>query len=284
MKERKAVPELLSREPESPENGGTTQVIAVFSGKGGVGKTLLAINIAATLADGKHADVALMDLDLQFGDVAVLMGVEPPATLYDVAREYPHVDAAKLIAMMPEGAGGVRVLASPMSPELADLITSEHVEAVIGLLKEAFDFVVLDCSSHLDDRVLEALETADQIVLITDLDLPAIKDAKLALRLFESLKIPRDHIKLVINRADAPAITTIEQVEKHLGLAVAVLIPSQGKQVLKSLQDEIPIVIQAPKAQISLKIGELVSALVPLPETAKGRSSRKGSWPRPGGS
>jgi len=225
-----------------------------------------------------------MDLDLQFGDVAVLMGVEPPATLYDVARAYPDIDATKLAAMMPEVAGTVSVLASPMSPELADLITPEHVGAVIGLLREAFDHVVLDCGCHLDDRVLEALERADQIVLVTDLDLPAIKDAKLALRLFASLKIPRDHIKLVINRADAPAITTIEQIEKNLGLAVAVQIPSQGKHVLKSLHDEIPIVIQAPKAQISLKIGELVSALVPLPETAKGRSSRKGSWPRPGGS
>ncbi len=265
----------------------TGVVTVIFSGKGGVGKSIIAVNLAAALIQETGGAVALVDLDLQFGDLSVLLGLDPAGTIADVARAYPRVDATFLGELMPEAPGGIRVLAAPLSPEIADMVSAEHVRHTLTVLKDTFDHVVVDCSPHLDDVALEAIECADKLILVTDLNIPAIKDAKLVFKLFEHLNVSRESVHLVLNRADAPADVTVTQLEANLKCPVSVRIPSQGKLVLQSIQKGVPFVQLFPEAEISLKMRELVGCLVPL-AGAKGPSAQKSAkkrfWARPNAS
>jgi pilus assembly protein CpaE len=249
-------------DPASEASGRGTVAI-VFSGKGGVGKSTIAVNLAADLAQVTGQDVALVDLDLQFGDVAVLLGLEPVGTMSDVARAFPNIDGPFLGELMPEAAG-VRILAAPLSPELADLVSPACARATLDILASAFDYVVVDMAQHLNDVTLEAMDVSDRIYLVTDLNLPAIKDAKLAFRLFDTLGISREKVALVVNRSDAPADHTVAQLEANLRFPASARIPSAGKIVLRSIQKATPFVILDPEAEISLKIRELTGTLVPL--------------------
>ena len=286
--------ELLKRQvsappPSAPAAGADDrsagELVVVYSGKGGVGKSTVAVNAAAALARESGEEVALVDLDLQYGDAAVLLGVEPTGTISDVAQSYPNIDGPFLGAVMPEAAG-VRVLAAPLSPEMADLVTPEHVRGILTMLRQVFDWVVVDMSQHLNDVALEAIELADRIFLVTDLNLPAIKDAKLAFRLFEHLGIPRERITLVLNRADAPSNITEQHLEANLKFPVSVRIPSQGKLVLKSIQASVPVVVAEPDSQIALSVRELIGTLVPLAgaERAGARRGRRRLFARSSGS
>ncbi|HEY8642470.1 MAG TPA: AAA family ATPase, partial [Candidatus Dormibacteraeota bacterium] len=260
-------------------------VVAVFSGKGGVGKSVLAINLAAMLGTETGEDVALVDLDLQFGDVAVLLGLQPVDTIADVPAA-AQVDAAFLGSVMPEAPGHLRVLCSPLSPELADLVRPEHVAQVIDSLKATFNHIVIDLSQHLDDVALSALERADRIILVIDTNLPAIKDARLAFRIFATLGIPGEKVTLVLNRADAPSDVTVSQIESNLEWQVAVKIPSEGNLVLRSIQRAVPAVLMEPESGFALSVRELAGTLIPLPDAGKeaGRRARRGLFSRRGGS
>lgn len=257
-------------------------VIVVFSGKGGVGKSVLAINLAAMVGTETGEDVALVDLDLQFGDLAVLLGLQPVDTIADLPAAAKRVDAAFLGSLMPEAPGNLRVLCSPLSPELADLVRPEHVATVIDTLKAAFDYVIVDLSQHLDDVSLTALDKADRIVLLIDNNLPAIKDAKLAFRLFATLGIPGERIVMVLNRANAPSEVTVSQIEANLQWKVGVKVPSEGGLVLRSVQRAVPAVLMEPDSEFALSVRELAGTLIPLPDAGReaGRRVRRGLFSR----
>ncbi|HVB76844.1 MAG TPA: response regulator [Candidatus Nitrosotalea sp.] len=264
--------------PPIKPDGENGIVTVVFSGKGGVGKSTIAINLAALLGQETGASVAMVDMDLQFGDLAVMLGLDPQGTMADVTAAWPHVDAPLLGSLMPEAPGGMRVLASPLSPELADLVTAEQVRRVITTLKAAFDHVIVDCGQHLDDKMLEAMECADRMIVITDLNVPAIKDAKLVFKLFEQLGLSFDRVLLVLNRSDAPSDVSVDQLEANLHTKVSVRIPSQGRMVLQSIQKGVPVVLSNPDAEISRKMRELVGCLVPLEDAkaTRGKRPRRG--------
>ena len=265
--------------PLETRRSGVGQVTCVFSGKGGVGKTLISINLAAAMSKRGQGTSALLDLDLMFGDVAVMLGIDPAGTISDIAAAYPQVDGPFIGRLMPETASGFRVLCSPTSPELAELVTAEHVRATIEILRGAFDHVIVDCGSRMDDVTLEALERSDKILMITDLNLPAIKDAKLALRVMEHLGISKERIHVILNRCDAPSDVTVEQLETNLKFPVSVQLPSQGKLVLVSIQKgetTVRLYPQSPLGQRFQQLGDLV-----LGKSAAGASrSKRTFWGR----
>ncbi|MGH7776583.1 MAG: response regulator [Candidatus Dormibacterales bacterium] len=282
--------------PVEPDSGGTpgtavfekkrsgdAEVAIVYSGKGGVGKSVIATNLAASIARESGEEVALLDLDLQFGDDAVLLGLEPTRTITDVIEHYPEVDAPFITALMLEAAPHLRVLPAPISPELADLVTPDHVRKTLEVLRASFDHLVVDCSSHLGDVTLTALDCADRIVLVSDLGIPAIKETKLSLKLFESLGVPREKIFLVVNRADAGSEVTVEQAEANLRFPVSVQIPSRDKVVLNAISKGSAFVNLAPDSDISLRIKDLAGQLAALGSRAgRSASSRKlRFWQRP---
>jgi pilus assembly protein CpaE len=254
----------------------TGRIVLVFSGKGGIGKSLLAVNLAAALAKDREGRTALVDLDLQFGDLGVLLGLESGRNVYQVVEAFPNVDADFIEALMPKAPGDFRVLLGPQSPEFADLVTAEHARTILTILQANFDYVVVDTSAHLGEVTLEALERADRIVVIVDLSLPAVKEAKLALRVFQRLGITNDRIKVVLNRADSNTGITSAQVESSLEIKIAARLPTDVKTVLKSVQRAEPFVSLLPNAEISQRVRELASSLVPLHAAEGSRDGQAG--------
>ena len=177
---------------------------------------------------------------------------------------------------MPEAPGGLRVLLGPPSPEFADLVTAEHTRAVLQILQGAYDHIVVDTDSHLGEVTLEAIERAGQIVVLADLSLPAVKEARLALRVFNRLGINSERIKLVLNRADVSAGITAAQIESSLEIKVAAKLPTDAKTVQKATQRADAFVTLSPNVEISQRVRELAVSLVPLHAAEEARAAQTG--------
>jgi pilus assembly protein CpaE len=188
---------------ESPKRAEQGQVFFLYSGKGGVGKSLIAANLAVSMANETKGKVALVDLDLQFGDIGVLLNLDHSQGITDLIENIEHMDADFIREIMVDGPGGVKVLLTPISPELADLVTVDHVRRIFSELRKMFDYIIVDSSAHLGEINLEVLDHADKVVVVTSLSIPAIKNTKLALKIFDSLSISPDRVVLLLNKSDA---------------------------------------------------------------------------------
>ena len=249
------------------------ELIVLYGGKGGVGKSVIATNLACALAKEVGARVALVDLDLQFGDLGVLLNLSQTQSIIDVVENIDQADADYISAVMGEGPLGVRVLTTAPSPELADLVTPDHVQRILTELRTAYDFIVVDTSSHLGDITLSALDMASRILLVTALSIPAVKNAKLALRLFETLNIPPQQITLVLNRCEAHTEFNKESIESHLKFPIAVQLPHDPRTVVNSINRGMPFVVSNPEAEASQRVRQLVSLL--LPDRAPGSGQQQ---------
>jgi pilus assembly protein CpaE len=244
------------------------EVFLVFSGKGGVGKSIIASNLSIALAMETGARVALVDLDLQFGDIGVLLNLDHSRSITDLADASASSDAEFIQEVLANGPEGVQVLLAPISPELADLVTADHLRTIMQELQRTYDFIVVDTASHLAELNLEAIELATRVIVVTALNIPAIKDTKLTLKVLESLNVEPDRILLTLNRSDAHSEFNKEAVENNLRFPIALQIPHDPKAVSTSVNRGAPFVSANPEAEISRSVRELVSQLVPLePQT-----------------
>jgi pilus assembly protein CpaE len=261
------------------------EVILVFSGKGGVGKTLIATNLAVALAEQTGARVALVDLDLQFGDIGVMLNLDHSRSITELVDGSSGIDAESLGEVLAKGPSGVKVLLAPISPELADLVTADHVRSLIAELRRSFDFVVVDSSSHLTEFNLEVIELSQRVLVITALTIPAIKDAKLTLKVLESLSVDSDTTLLVVNRVDGYADFHQESIEQSLRVPVAVQIPHDPRVIGDAITRGTPFVTTHPEAEVSRAVRELVARIVPeraatAPPEGGERKRRKGLFSR----
>ncbi len=248
----------------APQEVRRGEVFLVFSGKGGVGKSIIASNLAIALGMETGARVALVDLDLQFGDIGVLLNLDHSRSITDLADASASSDAEFIQDVLANGPEGVQVLLAPISPELADLVTAEHLRTIMQELQRSYDFIVVDTASHLAELNLEAIELATRVIVVTALNIPAIKDTKLTLKVLESLNVEPDRILLALNRSDAHSEFNKEAVENNLRFPIALQIPHDPKAVSTSVNRGAPFVSANPEAEISRSIRELVSQLVPL--------------------
>ena len=239
------------------------ELFVLYGGKGGVGKSVIATNLACSLAKETGGRVGLIDLDLQFGDLGVLLNLPQTQSISDVVEAIDQVDPDFLADIMSDGPGGIKVLPTAPSPELADLVTPEHVTKILTEARKAFDFVVIDTSAHLGDITLTALDMATRVLLITALSIPAVKNAKLALRLFETLSIPTQSITLVLNRCEAHTEFNKDSIESHLKFPIAVQLPHDPRTVVNSINRGNPFVIANPETEASQRMRELVALLLP---------------------
>ena len=189
------------RVPSQERRGG--RVVTVFSAKGGCGKTTLATNVAAALADSGKGSVALLDLDLAFGDVAIALQLFPSHTIADAVPIGEDLDGPALLSLLTSHRSGLQALVAPMEPSAADSIDSALVVHIIDLLKEEFDYVIIDTPPALDDHVLAAFDRSDVVALLATLDIPALKNLKLTLETLDLIGFPRDRLKIVLNRSDS---------------------------------------------------------------------------------
>jgi pilus assembly protein CpaE len=237
--------------------------VVFYGGKGGVGTSVLATNLACALAQETGARVALVDFDLQFGDVGVLLNLPQTQSISDLVDAIDIVDQDFIGDVMSTGPAGVRVLPAATSPELADLVTPEHVQKILGLLRTMFDFVVVDTSSHLGDITLAALDTASSVILVTAPSITSVKNAKLALRLMESISIPISAITLVMNRCEAHTEFNNDSIESHLKFPITIQVPHDPRTVVNSINRGDPFVVNHPEVEASQRVRQLAAHLLP---------------------
>jgi pilus assembly protein CpaE len=245
----------LTRSVEESAAPKAGQLVTVFAAKGGVGKSTIATNLAAALVDESGARVCLVDLDLAFGDVAIMLQQFPAATIAD-AVEVPDLDPASLTGMLTMHSDNFFTLAAPVVPDANDRIPSKKVGRILDMLKAEFDYVVVDTSPSFDDFVLQAFDHTDLLVLVATLDIPALKNLKVACDTLDMLNMPREQWKLLLNRADAKVGLNPAEVEKTLGVPISTWIPS-SREVPTSINRGVLLVRDEPRHSVSAALKDL---------------------------
>jgi pilus assembly protein CpaE len=257
-------------------DGDPANVVAVFSPKGGVGRTTIAVNLAVAAAQsGKR--VGLIDASFQFGDVGVLLNLNPRnKSIADLAGELQSGEAESLDTFMINHSSGIRVLLAPPSPEQAELIGPAAVKKVIERARSDFDLIVVDCPSSFNDSTLAVLDEADMILTLLTLEITSVKNMRLFLEVCEQLGYGPEKIRLVLNRADSTLGIRVADVEHSIGRKVDHTIVSDGRSVVYALNRGVPFFLSNREAQVSQDIARLAAAVTgPPPTAAAARSSEK---------
>lgn len=226
------------------------RVVTVFSAKGGCGKTTLATNVATVLADGGRRNVCLIDLDLAFGDVAIALQLFPAHTIADAVPLSDDLDFTALHALLTPHSPGLTALVAPVEPGSAGSIPASLVGRILEMLRDNFDYVVVDTPPAFDDQVLAAFDLSDVVALIATLDVPALKNLKLTIETLDLLNFPADKWRIILNRADSKVGLALSDVEKTLRSPIAAQIPS-SRDVPASINRGVPIVLDDPKHAVS---------------------------------
>lgn len=255
----------------SEESGATQQkghVVTVLSMKGGVGKTVVASNVAVALA-GLDRSVALVDLDLQFGDVGIMLGLEPVQTIVGAVQSGDRLDAEMLRGFMVEHSSGVHALLAPTLPEDAEIVTASRIDRIIGLLVTMFDYVIIDTPPSLDEAVLTALDRSDRVVVVTMMDVASVKNSRVSLQKLRQLGYNGTLVDIMLNRADSKVFLKVEEVEHAIGMPIKYRLPSD-LQVPRSVNKGVPVVLDAPRSQPARVLLETARAIVAEREGAQG--------------
>ena len=223
---------------------GTAPMICVLGPKGGTGKTVTAANLAAALARSGHS-VSALDLDLQFGDLALAMGVRPEKTMYDLVQSGGSLDADKLEAFVMTHESGVRVLVAPTRPDQASSVGPEFLREVYPLLRATSDFVVLDSSPGFTPEVISAIDNSTYLCLVGTLDTLSLKNTRLGLETLDLMGYDPDRIVLVLNRADSRVGIDDDDVLAVVGREPDVSVPSDV-DVPRSINEGVPLVLAKP--------------------------------------
>lgn len=229
------------------------RILTVFSTKGGVGKTVLATNLAAALARDTGKRVALLDLDLEFGDVAIMLGIKPEHTIADVVQVYDRLDAGMLEGYMARHSSGLMALLAPVRPEDAETISVARVTQLIELLTANFDFLVIDTCPSFSEVVLAALDKSDEVYVVTMMDVASIKNTRISLQKLRQLGYDAGRLRIVLNRSDSKVLLEPSEVEAAIGDKVAAHIPSD-RMVPRSVNKGVPVVMDMPKLEVSRSI------------------------------
>jgi pilus assembly protein CpaE len=237
------------------------RTIVTFSTKGGVGKSVISTNIAAALAAAGRR-VVVLDADLQFGDVAVLLGIPPHHTTVDAAGSIKTADEQLMYSLLAtHGPTGLRVLPAPIEPSAADHISPEEMLGIVRMLRTMFEFVIVDMPPHFDDVVLSLLDEADDVLLICSMDIPSIKNLKVGIQTLNLLQLAGEKLRLVLNRANAKVNLDIADVERAIGIPAQYRIPSDIA-VPQAVNRGTPVVIDKPKSAAALALSQLASSFV----------------------
>jgi pilus assembly protein CpaE len=250
---------------------GRGRVLTVFSPKGGTGKTVTAINVAAAFAKYSKRRTLLLDLDLQFGDAAIMLSIEPEKTIYDLVVAPGELDPEKLAGYTTRHSSGLDILPAPIRPEDAELVTETKLARLLEVARESYDAIVVDTSPFFHGPMLATLDRTDELLLISSLDVPTIKNVRLSLQTLELLSFPTKRIKVVLNRANSNVGLKRTEVEAALEMKVAFEVPSD-RAIPISVNRGAPAVISEATSEVARALRQMADALLPTePEQAKRR-------------
>jgi pilus assembly protein CpaE len=259
------------------EDTPTGKLITVFSPKGGVGKTTIAANLAVAFC-ARGVRVCLVDLDLGFGDIAITLQLFPARTIADAVALEHDLDFSMLEPLLTPHRRGFSTLVAPVQPDAKDSIPASLISRVLSVLKQNFDYVIVDTSPAFDEHVLQAFDETDELLLVTTLDVPTLKNVKIACETLDLLNFPKPRRHLVLNRADDKVGLTADKVETTLDMKIAQAIPTSS-EVANATNAGEPITASHPKHAVSQAIHRLaegvagISSGTAMPASATGGST-----------
>jgi pilus assembly protein CpaE len=236
------------------------KVATVFSPKGGIGKTVVSTNLAATFAKYHKNRVLLLDLDLQFGDAAIMLGIEPEKTIYDLVVAPGELDTEKLAGYTTAHPCGLDVLPAPIRPEDAELVTEGKLARLLEVARASYDTIIVDTSPFFHGPMLATLDRTDVLLLLCGLDIPTIKNVRLGLQTLELLSYPSERIRVILNRANTNVGLKRSEVEDTLRTKVFVELPSD-RAVPMAVNRGKPVALAEPGCEFSKAIRELADSI-----------------------
>jgi pilus assembly protein CpaE len=253
---------LLARKQgaETPASADHSRLVCILGPKGGTGKTLTSTNLAVSLAQ-RGERVSLIDLDLQFGDVALCLGLPPEKTVYDLAQSPGALDFDKLEAFLALHSSGVRTLIAPRRPDQASAVGAELLREVYSILRNRFDWVIVDTPPGFTAEVITSIDSSTDVVMVGMLDSLSLKNTKLGLETLELMKYDPDRIYLLLNRAHSRVGISQSDVEAVLGRTPDIFIPSD-REIPRTVNEGIPIVVARPQsepAEAFARLGDLLA-------------------------
>ncbi|RME45693.1 MAG: response regulator [Caldilineae bacterium] len=237
--------------PTRPEPEPTGSIVSIFSPKGGVGCSTLAINFAIAIHKATSAKVIVVDASLQFGDISVLLNMRPRTTIADLAPHAEELDMDLMESVIARHSSGIKALFAPPRPEMADLVTPASITKILERLRQMFDIVIVDMYSSLQDIVINILDASDRIVLVTTPEIPAIKSARLFYEVTDALEYPRDKTHLILNKADRRVGIRAEDIEASIKVKVEGQLPLDERTVINAVNQGIPYVLGGPNSELT---------------------------------
>jgi len=254
--------------------GSTGRVITIFSPKGGTGKTAVATNLAAALAKREGKRTLLLDLDLQFGDAAIMLGLELEKTIYDLVVAPGELDSEKLAGYVTKHQCGLDLLAAPLRPEDAELVVESKVTGLIEVARGSYDVIVVDTSPFFHGPMLATLDRTDDLLVVCGLDVATLKNVGLALQTLELLSFPASRVRYVMNRATANVGLKPAEVEAALKVKIAHQLPSDQAVAICANRGA-PVILAEPRADFSKAIGGLAKELSPAGAAAAPKRAKR---------
>jgi pilus assembly protein CpaE len=272
---RFALEKAVARRTGAAQGAGTAlgSLICVLGPKGGIGKTLTSANLGVALAAAGRK-VAIVDLDLQFGDIGLSLGLAPERTLYDLIKSGGSLDVEKVEAYLTPHASGARVLVAPVRPDQANAVTIEFLRELYPLLRAAHDFVVVDTPPGFSPEVIASIDSSTDVCLVGMLDSLSLKNTKLGLETLELMGYERHRIRVVLNRADTNVGVTVDDVAAIVGSPPDVAIPSH-RDVVRSINEGTPIVLSRPRSDVAKSFRALAASYLGQNAKRNGRGLRR---------
>jgi pilus assembly protein CpaE len=254
-------------------SGADTKVISVVSNKGGVGRSFVAVNLAVAIRKLTGKDVILFDTSMHFGDVGVLMNSGESKTILDIVDQAHSLDAELVEDILFQHSSGVRVLLSPPTPQDAEMVTTEHVRATLGVLVQLADYVIIDTRPGFDDTMLTVMDASERMLLLLTMEMTAIKDTTQFLEIAALLGYPQDRIRMVLNRHNTYSGIPTRDIAENLGREIEYQIPEDFQAVLTSVNEGTPLVDSRVDHRISQEIRRLASSMIDVPAAEASSSS-----------
>jgi pilus assembly protein CpaE len=272
-----ALRKVMARRRGANAGTSTNPLICIIGPKGGTGKTLAACNLAVALAQ-KGKRPALVDLDLQFGDVGIALGLPPERTIYDLARVGTSLDPDKAADFLAEHSSGAHALLAPIRPDQAGTITVEFLRELYAALRARHDYVIVDTPPGFTPEVIASIDLASDLLVVGMLDALSLKDTKLGLETLALMGCDPARIRLVLNRADSSVGITRNEAEAILGRKPDVFVPSD-REIPRAATDGLPIVVANPRADSARAFHSLADLYLDGAPSSHPAESTNGSTP-----